>query len=80
MLTSGALKSCNNTIVSIYAIGSLLPDSNSNNGRRFSFNAKFLDRKIEKTEAESVDDIVAANNKDSIKENDTAVNQLFVIQ
>ena len=50
-------------MVSIYAIGSLLPDSNSNNGRKFSFKAKFLDLNIENTEAESVEAIVEANNK-----------------
>ena len=71
-LTFGVFNSCNNTIVSIYAIGSLLPDSNSKSGRRFSFNARFFERKIEKTDAESVDDIVDANNKDSMNENSRA--------
>ncbi len=50
-------------IVSIYAIGSLLPLSNSNRGRRLFFKTVPLERNIPKTEAESVDEVVAANNK-----------------
>ncbi|OPZ94486.1 MAG: hypothetical protein BWY72_02331 [Bacteroidetes bacterium ADurb.Bin416] len=43
------------------ATGSLLPLSNSNIGRRLCFRLTPLDRKMEKTEAESVDDMVDAN-------------------
>ena len=51
-------------IVSIYAIGSLEPLSSSSRGRRLFFNATFWLPRIPKTEAESVDDIVAASNSD----------------
>ncbi len=40
-------------MVNIYAMGSLLPLSNSSKGRKFSFNDKPRERKMEKTEAES---------------------------
>ena len=49
------------TIVSIYAIGSLLPLSSSSMGRRLCFKFMLCERRILKTEAESVEDIVAAN-------------------
>lgn len=48
-------------------IGVLLPLSNSKVGRRFSFSKTPLLRRMEKTEAESVDDMTAANNNDSGK-------------
>ena len=50
-----------NVVVSTYAIGSLLPLSSSSVGRRLFFSIKPLERRIEKTEAESVEDIVAAS-------------------
>ena len=46
-------------------MGSLLPLSNSSVGRNRSFSEMPFDRRIEKTEAESVDDITAASNIDS---------------
>ena len=52
---------CMRTIVSMYAIGSLLPLSSSSMGRRLYFRFIFCDRKMAKTEAESVDDIVEAS-------------------
>ena len=58
------------TMVSTYAIGSFEPLSSSSRGRRFSFNPCFLLRRMEKTEAESVEDIVAASS--SAAGNDTA--------
>ena len=48
----------------MYAIGSLEPLSSSSRGRRLFFNATFWLPSIPKTEAESVDDIVAASNSD----------------
>ena len=51
--------------ISMYAIGSLLPLSNSRRGLRFSFNLIPFDLKIENTDAESVDDIIDASNIDS---------------
>ena len=42
-------------IVSIYDAGSLLPLSNSNKGAVPSFKLSFFDRKIENTEAASVE-------------------------
>ena len=53
------------SIVSIYAIGSLLPLSSSNSGRRFSFRPCFLVRRIENTDAESVEAIVDARSNDT---------------
>ena len=50
----------------MYAIGSLLPLSNSNTGRNLCLSPNPLERKIEKTEAESVEDITAASSIDSI--------------
>ena len=47
------------------AIGSLLPLSNSSIGRRFSFSLRPLLLRIEKTEAESVDEMTAASSSDS---------------
>ena len=47
-------------VVSTYAMGSLAPDSSSNNGRRLCFSPIPLVRRIEKTDAESVDDMVDA--------------------
>ena len=47
------------------AIGSLLPLSNSSIGRRFSFSRRPLLLRIEKTEAESVDEMTAASSSDS---------------
>ena len=44
-------------------MGSLLPLSSSNNGRRFCLSPCFLVLKIENTEAESVEDIVAASSR-----------------
>ena len=49
-------------MVNMYAIGSLLPLSNSSIGRKFSFKFIFCERSKLKTEAESVEDMVAANN------------------
>jgi len=46
------------TIVRIYAIGSLLPLSNSRVGRICPFSASFFDRRIEKTAAASVEDTI----------------------
>ncbi len=42
----------------------MLPLSNSNMGRRLFFKYNPLERRIENTEAESVEDITDANNKD----------------
>ena len=50
-------------MVNIYAIGSLLPLSSSRRGRKLFFNTVPRERSIPKTEAESVEDIVAANKK-----------------
>ena len=47
-------------VVSTYAIGSLAPDSNSNNGRKLCLSPIPLVRRIENTDAESVEDIVDA--------------------
>ena len=55
-------------IVSIYAIGSFEPLSNSSNGRRCCLRPCFLLRRIEKTDAESVEDIVEASSRASVKE------------
>ena len=49
--------------VRIYAMGSLLPLSNSNIGLRFCRSPCFFERRIENTEAESVDDMVAASSR-----------------
>ena len=51
----------------MYAIGSLLPLSNSNTGRNLCLSPNPVERKIEKTEAESVEDITAASSIDSIR-------------
>jgi len=51
-------------IASKNAIGSLLPLSSSNSGRKFSFNASPLERKSANTDAESVEDITDAKSKD----------------
>ena len=48
-------------IVSINAIGSLLPLSSSRVGRRFCDKFNPFERKIENTEAESVEDITLAS-------------------
>ena len=50
-------------------MGSLLPLSNSSVGRNRSFSEMPFDRRIEKTEAESVDDMTAASSIDSSKPN-----------
>ena len=47
-------------------MGSLLPLSSSSIGRSCSFNPCFLLRRMENTDAESVDDITAAISKDSV--------------
>ena len=49
--------------VMIYAIGSLLPDSNSSSGRRLCFSLMPLLLRMENTDDASVDDIVAAISK-----------------
>src|SRR5690554_7989528 len=46
-------------------MGSLLPDSSSNKGFRFPLRPIFLDLKIEKTAAASVDDTIEPSNKPS---------------
>ena len=51
-----------NVMVSTYAIGSLLPLSNSSIGLRLFLRRRPFERKIENTDAESVEDIVAAIN------------------
>ena len=43
-------------------MGSLLPLSSSNVGLRLLFKAKFLERKMEKTAAASVEDTIEPNN------------------
>ena len=50
-------------IVRTYAMGSLLPDSSSSIGLRFSLRCMRLPRNTEKTEAESVEDITADSRK-----------------
>ncbi len=45
------------------AIGSLLPDSNSRNGRRFPFRRALAIRRTEKTAAASVDETTAPRRK-----------------
>ncbi len=52
-------------MVIIYAIGSFEPLSSSSRGRRFCLNPCFLLRRIEKTDAESVEDIVEASSSAS---------------
>jgi hypothetical protein len=47
-------------IVITYAMGSLLPDSSSRTGPRFSFNFILLSRRMENTDAESVDAMTEA--------------------
>src|SRR5690606_34649989 len=54
-------------MVSTYAMGSLLPLSSSNNGRRLFFKFNPLDRRMENTDAESVEDMVDARSKDETK-------------
>lgn len=49
------------------AIGSLLPLSNSSKGRILFLRETPFDLSIEKTDAESVEDIIEANNIDSGK-------------
>src|SRR5690606_20991165 len=44
-------------------MGSLLPLSNSRSGRRLFFRLSPLERNMEKTDAESVDDMVDASNQ-----------------
>lgn len=56
-----------NIIVSIYAIGSFDPLSNSSSGRRLYLRFTFCDPRMPNTEAESVDDIVAASSSDGRK-------------
>src|SRR5690554_6440457 len=51
---------CINIIVSKYAIGSLLPLSNSNIGRMLFFKIKPLERSMPNTDAESVEEKVEA--------------------
>ncbi|GHV22457.1 hypothetical protein FACS1894174_07090 [Bacteroidia bacterium] len=67
-------------IVNKYAIGSLLPLSNSSNGFICSFRETPLDRKIPNTEAESVDDITDASNSASSSVRVTVLKKLLVIQ
>ena len=57
------LRTCTRMIVSTYAIGSLLPDSSSNIGLRFSLRCILLPRSTENTDAESVEDMTAESRK-----------------
>ena len=59
---------CIRTIVSIYAIGSLLPLSSSSIGRRLCFRFMLCERRMLNTEAESVEDMVAASNMAVIRD------------
>lgn len=56
----------------MYAVGSLLPLSNSTNVSILFFNFKFLERRIDITEAASVEATIHPNNKPQI--------YLFLIQ
>lgn len=56
MLWSWLITKDKKAMVSTYAIGSLLPLSNSNVGLRFVFSARLFERKIENTAAASVDE------------------------
>ena len=60
-LTPPALIMVINVTVNMYAMGSLLPLSNSKSGRKLFFKTVPRERKIPKTDAESVDDVVEAN-------------------
>ena len=66
LLTPDACTNWMSTMVSIYAIGSLLPLSNSSMGRRLCFRLMFCERSIANTEAESVDDMVEANSREVV--------------
>ena len=48
-------------------MGSLLPLSSSSSGRRFSFSRMRCERRMLNTEAESVDDMVAASSNEPIR-------------
>ena len=50
-------------VVRTYAIGSLAPDSSSKRGRRLCLSPMLLVRRMEKTDAESVEDMVDAINR-----------------
>ena len=63
---------CTSNMVSTYAIGSLLPDSNSSIGPRFCLRCIFLPLRTENTEAESVEDITAASRKQPMSEDPRA--------
>ena len=52
-------------VVRKMAMGSLLPDSNSSKGLRFPFRPIFLDLRIEKTAAASVEEMMAASSRAS---------------
>ena len=54
-------------MVSIYAIGSLLPLSSSSMGRKLFFRLMRCVRSVLNTEAESVDDMVAASSSELIR-------------
>ncbi len=56
-------------VVSRTAMGSLLPDSNSRNGRRFPFRRARAVRRIEKTAAASVDETTAPRSRPVSGEN-----------
>jgi len=53
-------------MVSIYAIGSFEPLSSSSSGLRLCFRCTFCEPRMPNTEAESVDDMVAASRIDGI--------------
>ena len=57
------VSTCTRMIVSTYAMGSLLPDSNSSIGLRFSRRCILLPRSTENTDAESVEDMTAESRK-----------------
>ena len=59
--------SCISTTVSMYAMGSLLPLSSSNIGLKLCLRFIFCERRIANTEAESVEDMVAASSREVTK-------------
>ena len=76
MLETGSKSSCATwirTIVSTYAIGSLLPDSNSSIGLRFCLRRMLQFFRMLNTDAESVDDITAASRKHMTMDSDSPI-------
>ncbi len=67
-VVSGFCNNCIAVIVNKTAIGSLLPDSNSNKGFKFPLKLIFFDRKTEKTAAASVEETIEPKRRHSLKD------------